>query len=293
MEGGKRRRGKKRLIKALSSIAYYIYEKLLEKEILKKPLPEHVAIIMDGNRRYARRMGLPAKEGHVYGVEATEKVIEWCFELGVKQLTLYAFSIENFERAEEEKRRLFELLEAEFKKISKDERIHKRGVRVRVIGNLELLPISVREAIIRAEEATARYGNARLYVAVAYSGRMEIVEAARKIGEEVKRGELDVEDITEEEISKHLYIGRDEGAAKVDVDLIIRTGGEKRLSNFIPWQAFGNECAVYFCAPFWPMFRRIDLLRAIRTYQQRMEEKERRSISRMLKIIRGTYGFPS
>ena len=221
---------------------------------------------MDGNRRYAKKIGVSTEEGYLYGAEITEQVIEWCFEAGVKQLTIYAFSIENFCRSAEEKERLFKLMRVEFEKISKDERVHKRGVRVKAIGNLNLLPDSVKEAIQKAERETARI-----------------------IAEMVKRGSLSVEEIDEETISKHLYISEIEAddsdsEAKTSVDLIIRTGGEMRLSNFVPWQALGNECAAYFCAPFWPEFRKIDLLRAIRTYQEREAEQQQRTTARILKL---------
>lgn len=271
--------------------AYGEYEKLLEDEVLEQSLPEHVAIIMDGNRRYAKKVGLSTEAGYLYGAEITERVIEWCFGIGVKQLTIYAFSIENFCRTDEEKEKLFELMRVEFKKIREDERVHKRGVRVKAIGNVNLLPESVKEAIRKAEHATEQYNNFKLFIAVAYSGRMEIVDSVRIIGNIVKRGLLSVEEIDEETISKHLYISEIENVssasafgAKTSVDLIIRTGGEQRLSNFVPWQALGNECAAYFSAPFWPEFRRIDLLRAIRTYQEREEEKRQRSIARILKL---------
>ena len=272
---------------------YGEYEKRLEEELLERRLPEHVAIIMDGNRRYARKIGISTEEGYIYGAGITERVIEWCFDIGVKQLTLYAFSIENFFRTENEKEKLFELMRVEFEKISGDERVHKHKVRVRAIGNINLLPESVREAIKKVEEATERYNNFKLFIAVAYSGRMEIVDGVRIIANRVKRGVLNLDDITEETISKHLYIseleGEDEASdsgAKTSVDLIIRTGGEMRLSNFVPWQALGNECAAYFCAPFWPEFRRVDLLRAIRTYQEREEEKKQRSIARIVTLIK-------
>ncbi len=268
---------------------YREYEELLEEEILEKPLPEHVAIIMDGNRRYAKKIGVPTEEGYLYGAATTEHVIEWCFDIGVKQLTIYAFSIENFCRTEEEKEQLFALMQGEFEKISRDERVHKRGVRVKAIGNINLLPESVKEAIRKAERATEHYNKFKLFIAVAYSGKMEIVDSVYIIANMVKRGLLSVEDINEETISKHLYIseienGSSTSGAKTSVDLLIRTGGEQRLSNFVPWQALGNECAAYFCAPFWPEFRRIDLLRAIRTYQEREEEKRQHTLSRMLKI---------
>ncbi|MCW7070817.1 MAG: polyprenyl diphosphate synthase [Methanophagales archaeon] len=291
---------------------YGEYERLLEKEIRGqgKPLPEHVAVIMDGNRRYARKIGISTEEGYLYGAGITERVIEWCFEVGVKQLTIYAFSIENFSRSDEEKERLFALMRTEFEKISRDERVHKNGVQVRAIGNPSLLPDSVRAAIKTAEDATKQYEKFRLFIALAYSGRMEIVDSVRIIANLVKRGVLSAEGVNEETVSRHLYISEiqngsstsaqpaqpaqpvqpvqpaQQEGAKAAVDLIIRTGGEQRLSNFVPWQALGNECAAYFCAPFWPEFRKIDLLRAVRTYQEREEEKRERTASRTLKLIK-------
>ncbi len=265
---------------------YREYETLLEEEIKERNLPEHVAVIMDGNRRFARKLGISTKDGYLHGAEVTERVIEWCFELGIKQLTIYAFSVENFNRTVEEKQQLFELMRAEFDKLSRDERVHSRGVRIKAIGNLELLPEDVREAIRKAEHATERYRRYRLFIAVAYSGRMEIVDSVRIIAGMVKSGLITADEIDEETISRHLYIGEQGGEAKIAVDLIIRTGGEMRLSNFVPWQASGNECAAYFCAPFWPEFRRIDLLRAIRTYQERDEERKRYTVMRMLKLAR-------
>lgn len=276
----------------LHGMAYGEYERLLEEEILARSLPEHVAIIMDGNRRYARKIGILTADGHAYGAGITERVIEWCFDLGVKQLTLYAFSIENFSRADDEREKLFELLSAEFEKLSEDERIHKNEVRMRAIGNVNLLPESVIGAIRKAERATEQYNKFKLFIAVAYSGRIEIVDAMRIIADKVRRGLLNPGEIDEETISKHLYMseiaGEDDASdsgAKTSVDLIIRTGGELRLSNFVPWQALGNECVAYFCAPFWPEFRRVDLLRAIRTYQEREgDKKKQRSDSRGLKL---------
>ena len=281
----------------LQGRVYGDYERLLEERILARSLPEHVAIIMDGNRRYAEKLGISAEEGYLYGAEITERVIDWCFELGIKQLTIYAFSIENFCRMDEEKEQLFALMRKEFEKISRDERVHKDGVRVKAIGNVNLLPETVREAIRKAEDATAHYDKFKLFIAVAYSGKMEIVDSAYIIANMVKRGLLAPEDIDEATISKHLYVSEIENGsagyaaasasvAKTSVDLLIRTGGEQRLSNFVPWQALGNECAAYFCAPFWPEFRRIDLLRAVRTYQERAEEKRQHTLSRIVQLIK-------
>ncbi len=280
----------------LQDRVYGDYERLLEERILARSLPEHVAIIMDGNRRYAKRIGISTEVGYLYGAGITERVIDWCFELGIKQLTIYAFSIENFCRMDEEKEKLFALMRKEFGKISRDERVHKNGVRVKAIGNVNLLPETVREAIRKAENATAHYDKFKLFIAVAYSGKMEIVDSAYIIANMVKRGLLDPEDIDEATISKHLYVSEIENGssasaagsasgAKTSVDLLIRTGGEQRLSNFVPWQALGNECAAYFCAPFWPEFRRIDMLRAVRTYQERAEEKRQHTLSRIVQLI--------
>ncbi len=268
---------------------YGEYEKLLADKVRERSLPEHVAIIMDGNRRYAKKIGVSTEEGYLYGAEITEQAINWCFETGVKQLTIYAFSIENFCRSAEEKDRLFKLMRVEFEKIGKDERVHKRGVRVKAIGNLNLLPNSVKEAIQNAERETADYNSFKLFIAVAYSGRMEILDSVRIIANKVKSGLLSVDEIDEDTISKHLYIseietGDTDSRAKASVDLIIRTGGDMRLSNFVPWQALGNECAAYFCVPFWPEFRKIDLLRAIRTYQEREAEQQQRTTARILKL---------
>ena len=283
----------------LQDRVYGDYERLLEERILARSLPEHVAIIMDGNRRYANKLGISAEEGYLYGAGITERVIDWCFELGIKQLTIYAFSIENFCRVDEEREGLFALMRTKFEKISRDERVHKNGVRVKAIGNVNLLPETVREAIRKAEDATAHYDKFKLFIAVAYSGKMEIVDSAYIIANMVKRGLLAPEDIDEATISKHLYVSEIENGsaaaasasgsasvAKTSVDLLIRTGGEQRLSNFVPWQALGNECAAYFCAPFWPEFRRIDLLRAVRTYQERAEEKRQHTLSRIVQLIK-------
>lgn len=277
----------------LQDRVYGDYERLLEERILAQNLPEHVAIIMDGNRRYADKLGISAEDGYLYGAGITERVINWCFELGIKQLTIYAFSIENFCRVDEEKEKLFALMRTEFGKISRDERVHKNGVRVKAIGNVNLLPETVRETIRKAEDATAHYDKFKLFIAVAYSGKMEIVDSAYIIANMVKRGLLAPEDIDEATISKHLYVSEIENGsaasasvAKTSVDLLIRTGGEQRLSNFVPWQALGNECAAYFCAPFWPEFRRIDLLRAVRTYQERAEEKRQHTLSRIVQLIK-------
>jgi len=258
------------------------YEALLANEIKDKPVPSHVAIIMDGNRRFARKRGLAQYYGHFKGADTTEKVLDWSFDLGIKQLTVYAFSTENFDRNDVEKNKLFELIGIKFDKICADERTHKRRMRVRVLGNIDLLPPGLKSSAKHAEEITRSYDGVYLNVALAYGGRQELVDAAQRMATKIKNGELSLNDINEETISNNLYPTT--GSVPY-VDLIIRTGGDERISNFLPWQANGNECAAYFCAPFWPEFRKIDLLRAIRTFQTREHERQKNTIMRVVKLL--------
>jgi tritrans,polycis-undecaprenyl-diphosphate synthase [geranylgeranyl-diphosphate specific] len=267
---------------SLSGLLYGGYETLLANEIKDKPVPSHVAIIMDGNRRFARKNGLAQYYGHFKGADTTEKVLDWSFDLGIKQLTVYAFSTENFDRDNVEKNKLFELIGIKFDKICTDKRTHKRRMRVRVLGNIDLLPPGLKSSAKHAEEITRNYDGVFLNVALAYGGRQELVDAARKMARKVKTGELSLKDIDEETISNNLYPS---GGSLPFVDLIIRTGGDERISNFLPWQANGNECAAYFCAPFWPEFRRIDFLRAIRTFQTREHERQKNTVMRVVKLL--------
>jgi len=248
----------------LRRVVYKIYELKLLREVKSRPLPNHIAIIMDGNRRFARRLGLPPYVGHMFGSDKAEEVLEWCLELGIKNLTIYAFSTENFKRSREEKENLFRLMEDRLRRLARDRRIHENRVRVKVVGRRELLPGYVVRAIEEVEEATKEYGNYRLNIAIAYGGRPEITDAIREILAKVKRGEMRADDIDQRTIEEHLYSNDCDYSS---VDLLIRTGGEQRLSNFLPWQS-ANSVA-YFCDVYWPEFRKIDLLRAIRTWQIR------------------------
>ena len=259
------------MFKKIANTIYAGYEYLLTKEITGNPLPSHIAIIQDGNRRYAAKLDKPSYYGHFYGANTTEKVMDWCLELGIRQLTVYALSTENFNRPYVERIPLFTLFKQKFDEICVDERVHRDKMQVRVIGNVDLLPQDVRLAAKRAERITQQYDEFCLNVALAYSGRWELLDAVKAITKKVEIGALKAKDIDQDTISTYLY----SNGSPTNVDLIIRTGGEKRMSNFLPWQASGNECAAYFCAPYWPEFRKIDFLRAIRTYQ--MREKERRS----------------
>jgi tritrans,polycis-undecaprenyl-diphosphate synthase [geranylgeranyl-diphosphate specific] len=244
-----------------------LYERILGWQVRHVPL--HIAIIQDGNRRFARSLGLGAGEGHRAGADTTENVLDWAHEMGVKYITLYSFSTENFRRDSVEVESLFSLFKERFEKILSDERVHGRRIRVRVFGDRTLLPPDLLETVEAAEEATRSYGNYFLNIALAYGGRNEIVHAARSIHREVRDGAITPEQIDPALVEHHLY----DGKYLPPVDLIIRSGNERRTSNFLPWLANGNESAVYFCAPHWPAFRKIDFFRALRLYDQRMRGK--------------------
>jgi tritrans,polycis-undecaprenyl-diphosphate synthase [geranylgeranyl-diphosphate specific] len=244
-----------------------IYERILGWQIRHVPL--HIAIIQDGNRRFARSQGLGTGDGHRAGADTTEKVLDWAHEMGVKYITLYSFSTENFRRESAEVESLFSLFKEKFEKILSDERIHSRRIRVRVFGDRTLLPPDLLERVEAAEAATRTYGNHFLNIALAYGGRNEIVHAARQILRGVRAGSLKPLEIDPALVERQLY----DGKYLPPVDLIIRTGNERRTSNFLPWLANGKESAVYFCAPNWPDFRKIDFFRALRLYQQRIRGK--------------------
>ncbi|HMK15889.1 MAG TPA: polyprenyl diphosphate synthase [Methanomicrobiales archaeon] len=244
-----------------------LYEQFLGWQIRHVPL--HIAIIQDGNRRFAKSQGLGVGDGHRLGADTTERVLDWAADMGVKYITLYSFSTENFRRDSAEVEGLFALFKERFEKILSDERIHRRRIRVRVFGDRELLPPDLLERVEAAEAATRQYGDYFMNIALAYGGRNEIVHAARSILGEVRDGTLAPAMIDPPLVERHLSSGR----YLPPVDLIIRTGSEQRTSNFLPWLANGKESAVYFCAPNWPRFRRLDFLRALRVYDQRMRAK--------------------
>ena len=243
--------------------AKYYEQQLLEEVKQRGHIPRHVAIILDGNRRHARKVGLDLRQGHDLGAKKLEEVLVWCQELGIKYITIYAFSTENFfNRSSEEVKVLMDLFVEKFKKVVKDERIHKYKIRVRAIGDLSGLPKQVREAIEEAQGATQGYDGYTLNVAVGYGGRAELAEAVRRICKRIERGELKPSDVNESIINSHLYT-----AGQPDPDLLIRTSGEERLSGFLLWQSAYSE--FYFCEANWPEFNKIEFLRAIRTYQGR------------------------
>ncbi|MES2155239.1 MAG: polyprenyl diphosphate synthase [bacterium] len=226
-------------------------------------VPHHVGIIMDGNRRFAKQLGLDdIRMGHVAGQERLENVLDWCLELGIKVLTVYAFSTENFQRADAERDLLMELFEHNFRKMAVDPRVHKNKIRVRCIGDMSLVPHNVRRAAEDVMAATRAYDAYTFNVAIAYGGRAEIVEAVRTIATDVRAGKLAVDDITDRTISERLYTGD-----LPDPDFIIRTSGEERISNFLLWQLAYAE--LYFADVYWPGLNRLEFMRAIEEYQKR------------------------
>ena len=244
-----------------------LYERYLRMQC--RHVPNHIAIIQDGNRRYAKLLGIDTAKGHRAGADKTEEMLDWAHELGIKHITLYTFSTENFLRQEDEVAHLFALFKEKFLQVLHDERVQKYKIRVQMVGNRSLLPEDLRQAVDAAEKATRDHTGFFLNIALAYGGRNEIVLAARDILSSVRNGAITPGTINVELVESHLHGGR----GLPPVDLIIRTGNEYRTSNFLPWLANGHESAVYFCAPYWPLFRKIDLLRAIRVFDQRMRLK--------------------
>ncbi|WP_424018088.1 polyprenyl diphosphate synthase [Halorientalis pallida] len=255
------------------------YERLLRWEL--SGMPDHVAVIQDGNRRYARNKGEGATEGHRAGAETTEAMLNWCDELGVQELTLYTFSTENFDRPVNQREALFDLIEEKLYEFADADRVHEGEVRIRAIGETQDLPGRVRTAIQYAEGRTRDYDELQLNIALAYGGRAELLGAARDVARDVVYDDLDPDEIDAETVEERLY----EGPSR-DVDLILRTGGAERTSNFLPWHANGNEAAVFFCTPYWPEFRKVDFLRAIRTYESREESWRTARAKRALALVR-------
>ena len=238
-------------------------ESKLLKEVMDHPVKvQHLAIIMDGNRRFAWKSNFATGIGHRIGKEKLEKVLDWTLEIGIPWLTVYALSTENLNRPEEELKTLFKLYNEGLRDIADDPRIHDNKVRVQVIGRRELLPKLVNDAIDYAEQKTADYDKFVFTVCLAYGSREEMIDAIRSLASEHASGKLKLEEIDEKAVSKRLYTGD-----MPDPDLVIRTSGEERISNFLLWQMAYSE--LYFSDVFWPSFQKKDLFKAIRTFQER------------------------
>lgn len=223
-------------------------------------IPQHIAIIMDGNGRWARQRGLPRVEGHRAGAESVRAVVRACGELGVRYLTLYAFSMENWRRPRAEVNALMRLLE--FYLQQEIPELDRNNVRLRAIGRLDELPLAAQRQLEKSIAALNDNTGLTLVLALSYGGRAELVDAMREIARKVKTGALEVADINEDTIAQHLYT-RD----MPDPDLLIRTSGEMRVSNFLLWQISYAE--IYVTETLWPDFRKPQLLEAIADYSKR------------------------
>lgn len=230
----------------------------MEQELDIKRIPRHIAIIMDGNGRWAKERGKERSFGHQAGVDTVRRITSECVRLGVKFLTLYTFSTENWSRPETEIAALMGLVLSSLE----DEIFMKNNVRFQVVGDIERLPQSVQDKLRETMEHTARNTAMTMVVALSYSSRWELTRAAQSIARDVKEGTLQPEDITEELMSQRL-----ETAFMPDPELLIRTGGELRISNYMLWQIAYSE--LYFCDTYWPDFNEVDLHQAIASYQAR------------------------
>ncbi len=221
-------------------------------------IPAHIAIIMDGNGRWAKARGMNRSMGHQQGVVAVREITTACSNMGVKFLTLYTFSTENWNRPADEVAALMSLILTSLE----EELFMNNNVRLRIIGDLSRVPEVVRESILGLQERTSVNTGMTMVIALSYSSRWEITNTVRQLADEVKQGKLQPEDITEQTISSHLSTN-----FMPDPDLLIRTGGEVRLSNYLLWQCAYTE--FYFCDTFWPDFHEADLCKAIEWFQNR------------------------
>ena len=243
---------------------YSLYRRWLKETISREELPKHIGVITDGNRRWARERLMEGWEGHKEGVKTLENFLSWCIELEIKIITIYSLSTENFTRSRKELNELFKIFQENLEKVLESPEIHKHRVRVSALGRVNELPNEIQELIHEVERVTADYNNFYLNVAIAYGGRAEIVDATRLIASKIDNGTMKPEDIDERVLEAHLYTSH---LPHPNPDIIIRTSGESRLSNFLVWQSAYSE--LFLLDVYWPSFRKIDLMRAIRGYQRR------------------------
>lgn len=229
-------------------------------EFNKENMPKHIAIIMDGNRRWAKAQGKPASFGHKAGAKTLEKIVRYANKIGLEYITVYAFSTENWKRAEEEVNALMMLLQSYLDDYSK--RADSENIRVKVLGDITALSQGMQKSIIKCMERTKNNTGVTFNIALNYGGRNEIVKAVQNIAKQIKNNQLEIENISEKTITDNLYT-----AGQPDPDLVIRTSGEQRLSNFLPWQVVYSE--FLFIEKNWPDFTEQDLDNAIIEYQKR------------------------
>jgi len=246
---------------------YSWWQTLLIKVLRCGKLPGHVAFIMDGNRRFAKQKHLQTVEGHVQGFEKLAQTLQWCHDLGINQVTVYAFSIENYKRPQEEVDTLMNLARDKFRRlINESDRLSEAGVRVKVLGNVTLLPKDLQELVHQAERITAPNSKATLNIAISYTSREEMTQAVRKLSEAAKQGVIDESDISNDLIERCLYTSGS-GSGHQMPDLLVRTSGEVRLSDFLLWQSAYS--VTHFTNVLWPDFSLHHLLAAIFHFQSK------------------------
>jgi len=223
-------------------------------------VPKHLGIILDGNRRFAKRLMLEPWKGHEYGAEKVRKVLDWCREYGIKKVTLYSFSIKNFNRPKIEFDFLMDLFKKEFESLENDKDLIENGIKVRFIGRINMFPKDVYDVMQRVMEKTINNSKFEVNFAMAYGGREELVDAITKISEKINAGEIRPDQISEDLISQNLGL-------KDNIDLVIRTSGEHRTSGFFIWQSDYAEYA--FVDKFWPEFEKEDFVKILQNYSER------------------------
>jgi len=221
---------------------------------------KHIGLILDGNRRFAKRLMLEQYKGHEYGAKKIESLLEWCKELDIKELTLYAFSMQNFNRPKNEFNYLMKIFKDNFEKLKDDKRVYENNIKINVIGRIDLFPEDVKRAMYEIMEKTKDHDKYIINFAMAYGGREEIIDTIKKIGRKIESGEIKPEQITEELIDANLYM-------KDQPDFIIRTGGDHRTSNFLIWQS--NYSEWFFLQKAWPEFEKEDLINCINEFNSR------------------------
>jgi len=222
--------------------------------------PKHIGIILDGNRRFAKRLMLEPWKGHELGFEKLKNLFQWCKELDIREMTLYCFSMQNFNRPKKEFDFLMDIFEKAGNEAAVNEDVHKNKIRVKTIGRTHLFPEKVQKALKKVEDSTQNYSDYKINLALAYGGREEIVDAVKKLGRDIEDRKIKPEELNQETFSKFLYMDS-------NPDLIIRTGGDHRTSNFLAWQSTYSEW--FFLEKFWPEFEKQDLIQVIEDYKNR------------------------
>ena len=225
-------------------------------------IPNHVGIICDGNRRFASALGKESWKGHEYGANKIEAIIEWCNELGIKVLTLWLFSTENFNRSGDEKNHIYTLAKEFAKRFVENPKVHENKIKLNIIGDLSLFPKDVQEEANKAVTATKDYNGFLLNIAVGYGGKQEILDAVRRIIKLISDGKLKEEELTKESLDANMY-----SSMVPNIDLVIRTSGEQRTSGFMLWKT--DYAEYYFSEKYWPEFDKEDLMKAVMEYSER------------------------